>query len=65
MEYKTRDIVLQMSHEHIVQAISQYLYQNNLWPYDTAVVADIDLGIDLNEEGLVEMVLTLEDEVSH
>lgn len=51
-----------ISHEHVVQALDFYLRAHNLWPYPGFILVDADLGIELNEEGFVEVDVVLEDE---
>lgn len=59
---KIREITVNLSHEHIVQAIASYLSNTVLCPWDdNEVVLDADLGITLNEEGYVPVILTLEE----
>lgn len=52
-----------MSHEHVVQAIDFYLRAHNLWPYPDHILIDADLGIELNDDGLVEVDVLLEREI--
>lgn len=59
---KTREITVNLNHEHIVQAIANYLYNSVLCPFDdNEVVLDADMGITLNAEGFVPVVFTLEE----
>lgn len=59
---KTREIVVDISHEHIVQALTQYLNNSVLCPFgDNEIVLDADLGITLNDEGYVPVIFTMEE----
>jgi len=62
IEMKTRELILNISHEHLVQALEQYLSNSVLCPWkDDEVLLDADFGITVNSEGYVPVLLTLED----
>lgn len=59
---KTRELTVSMNHEHLVQAVAQYLNNSVLVPWnDNEVVLDADFGLSLNEDGCVGITLTLEE----
>lgn len=56
-------VTIEMSHEHLVQAVSWYLQAYKLLPFNSSVViVDADFGIDLNANGLVEFDILVEEE---
>ena len=62
---KTRETRILLSHEHVVQALEFYMRAMGYWPYPNEVILDADLGIELNDEGLVEMDVVLVPEYAN
>lgn len=61
----TKDVVMKISHEHLVQALWSYLVAYGYWPFANAVMVDADFGIDVNDEGSVDVIVTIEEEVAN